>query len=161
MRTFTMQNLSFFFHNVEEMSGLKRSIKITVHFTCTSANVIYWITCTYCNKLYTDETGRRLGYRFLEHLPDVEINDKDGSKSVARHFNLPNYSKQHMAVCSLSLHLGSSESRKTLEHKFILQIGTFNHHGINEPFHSILFSTQLITLNHPVILSHRRCTTVS
>ena len=47
----------------------------------------------------------------------------DASKPVARHFNLPNHSKQHMAVCGLSLHLGSSESRKTLEQKFIFQIG--------------------------------------
>ena len=37
-----------------------------------------------------------------------------------------------MAVCGLSLHLGSSESRKTLEQKFIFQIGTLNPHRINE-----------------------------
>ena len=68
------------------------------------------------------------------HVHDVERNDKDASKPVARHFNLPNHSKQHMAVCGLSLHLGSSESRKTLEQKFIFQIGTLNPHGINERF---------------------------
>ena len=125
-----------FIHNVEKISGPKRSIKITDHFTCTSANVIYCITCTYCNKLYIGETGRRLGDRFREHLRDVERNDKDvdASKPVARHFNFPNHSKQHMAVCGLSLHLGSSESRKTLEQKFIFQIGTLNPHGINERF---------------------------
>ena len=43
-----------------------------------------------------------------------------------RHFNLQNHSKQHMASCGFSLHLGSSESRKTLEQKFIFQIGTLN-----------------------------------
>ena len=53
---------------------------------------------------------------------------------VARHLNLPNRSKQHMAVCGLSLNLGSSESRKTLEQKFIFQIGTLNPQGINERF---------------------------
>ena len=47
-------------------------------------------------------------------LRDVERNDKDASKPEARHFNLPNHSKQDIAVCSLSLHLGSSESHKTL-----------------------------------------------
>ena len=92
-----------FIHNVEKISGPKRSIKIIDHFTCTSANVIYCITCTYCNKLYIGETGRRLGDRFREHLRDVERNDKDASKPVARHFNLPNHSKQHMAVCGVSL----------------------------------------------------------
>ena len=106
-------------------------IKITDHFACTSANVI---TYTYCQKLYIGETGRRLGDRFREHLRDVERNVKDASKSVARHFHLLSHSKQHMAVCGLSLHLGSSESRKTLQQKFIFQIGTLNPYGINERF---------------------------
>ena len=74
-------------------SGPKQSIKITDHFTCTSANVIYCITCTLCKKLYIGETGRQLGDQFREHLRDVE---KD----------------QHMVVYGLSLHQGSTESRK-------------------------------------------------
>ena len=123
-----------FIYNVEKLSGPKRSIKITDHFTCTSANVINCITCTLCKKLYIGETGRRLGDQFREHLRDVEKDDKDASKPVARHFNLPNHSKQHMAVCGLSLHQGSTESRKTLEQKIIFQIGTVNPHGINERF---------------------------
>ena len=96
--------------NTSKISGPKRSVKITDRFTCTSANVIYCITCTLCNKLYIGETGRRLGDRFREHLRDVEKNDKDASKPVARHFNLPNHSKKHMAICGLSLHLGTTES---------------------------------------------------
>ena len=103
-----------FIHNVEKISGPKRSIKITDHFTCTSANVIYCISCTYCKKLYIGEMkkGRRRGDRFREHL----------------------HSKQHMAISSLSLQLGSSESRKTLGQKFIFQIGALNSLSINEPF---------------------------
>ena len=41
---------------------------------------------------------------------------------------------QFVAVCGLSLHPVSLESRKTLVQKFILQIGTLNPHGINEHF---------------------------
>ena len=103
---------------IEKISGPKRSIKITDHLTCTSANVIYCITCTFCNKLYIGGTGRRLGDRFREYVRDVERNDKDASKPVARRLNLPNHSKQRMAVCGLSLRLGSSECCKTLEQKF-------------------------------------------
>ena len=77
MRSLTMQ-ICPFIHNVEKISGPKRSIKIIDHFTCTSANVIYCITCTYCSKLYIGETGRRLGNRFREHLRDMERNDKWG-----------------------------------------------------------------------------------
>ena len=96
------------------------------------------------------ETGRRLGDWFREHLRDVERNDKDASKPVARHLNLPNHSKQHMAVCGLSLHLGSSESRKTLEQKFIFQIGTLNPHGINERFFiQLIYSCFLVTIFPP------------
>ena len=88
----------------------------------------------YCYKFYIGETGRRLGDWFREHFRDVELNDENTSKYVARHFNLPNHSKQHMTVCGLFLHLDNSESRKTLEQKFIFQIGTLNPHGITERF---------------------------
>ena len=40
---------------------------------------------------------------FEKNLLEVERNDKDASKPVARHSNLPNNSKQHMVVCLLSL----------------------------------------------------------
>ena len=90
-----------FIHNIEKISGSKRSIKIPDHFTCASANVIYFPTCTYCKKLFIGETGRRLGDRFREHLCDVERNDKEASRSVARHFNLLNHSKQHIVVWGL------------------------------------------------------------
>ena len=66
----------------------------------------------------------RLGDRFREHLRDVEKDDKDASKPVVRHFNLPNHSKEHMSVCGLSLHRGATDSRKNLEQRFIFQIGT-------------------------------------
>ena len=105
-----------FIHNVETLSEPKRSINITDHFTSTSTNATYCITCTYCKKLH------------------IERSDEDASKPVARHFNLPNYSKQHMVVCGLSQHLGSLESRKTLEQKFSSQISTLNPHSINERF---------------------------
>ena len=103
-----------FVQNADKISGPKRSVKITDRFTCTSANVIYCITCTLCKKLYNGETGRRSGDRFREHLRDVEKDDKDASKPVARHFNLPNHSKEHMSFCGLSLHQGITDSRKNL-----------------------------------------------
>jgi len=44
----------------------------------------------------------------------------------------PNHSMQHMAAYGVSLHQGNTESRKTLQQKFIFQIGTLNSNGINE-----------------------------
>ena len=121
-----------FVQNADKISGPKRSVKITDRFTCTSANVIYCITCTLCKKLYIGETGRRLGDRFRDHLRDVEKDDKDASKPVARHFNLPNHSNEPMSICGLSLHQGNTDSRKNLEQRFIFQIGTLNPHGIKK-----------------------------
>ena len=43
-------------------------------------------------------------FRLRQHLRDVEKDVKDASKPVARHFNLPNHSKEHMSICRLSLH---------------------------------------------------------
>ena len=79
---------------------------------------------------------RRLGDRFREHLRDVEKDDQNASKPVARHFNLPNHSNQHIVVCGLSLHQGSTESRKTLEQKFIFEIGLLILTVITNAFHS-------------------------
>ena len=42
--------------------------------------------------------------RFREHLRDVEKNDKDASKPVARHLYLVNHSSQHTTICGLSQH---------------------------------------------------------
>ena len=47
-----------------------------------------------------------------------------------------NHAKKHLAICGLSLHLGTTESRKNLEQKFIFQIGALNPHGINERYFS-------------------------
>ena len=71
---------------IEKMSGPKRSTKITDHFKCTSDDVIYLhnLACTYFIKLYIGETGRRLGDRFRELLRDLDRNDKDASKPVAK-----------------------------------------------------------------------------
>ena len=125
-----------FIQNADKISGPKRSVKITDRFTCTSSsvNVICSVTCTLCKNLHIGETGRRLGERFREHLRDVEKDDKDTSKPVARHFNLLNHSKQHEAICYLSLHQVTTESRKNLKQKFISQIGTLHPRGINERF---------------------------
>ena len=123
-----------FIHNVEKISGPKRSIKITGHFTCASDNVIYCITCTYCKKLYIDERGRRLGDRFREHLRDVKRDDRDASKPVARHFNLPNYSSAPYAslwAFPTSRQFGKPKNSRT---KTFVQISTLNPHGISERF---------------------------
>ena len=150
MRGPTLQNLSF--HSQRwKISGPEWSIKIFDRFTCISSNVVYYITCLYFKKLYICETGRRLGDRFREHLRDVEKDDKDASKPVARHFNVPHHTKQHMSICRLSLHLGNTESPKNLEQKFIFQIGTLNPNGYQRAlFVPLIYSSFYVTMPPPI-----------
>ena len=109
-----MQNMSFHLQRWE-IVGPKQSIKITDHCTCTSAIVIYCITCTLYKKLYIGETGRRLGDRFREHLRDVEKDDKrelkharfwdtnGNRKWVNFTFNLPSHNHIHIAKYLFSI----------------------------------------------------------
>ena len=70
-----------------------------------------------------DETGRRLGDRFREHLRAV-------------------MTKTHPSqwldtfICGLSLQLSNSESSKSLRQKFVCQMGTLNPYDINQRFSS-------------------------
>ena len=79
-----------------------------------------------------------------KHLRDVEKDDKNASKPVARHLNLPNLSMQHMSVCGLSLHQESTESRKTLNKNLFFKSALLILTASTNAFHStnlLLFST--------------------
>ena len=67
---------------------------------------------------------------------DIEKDDKNASKPVARHLNVPNHSEQHMAVCGHSLHPGSMESRKTLSRT---KIYFSNQHSQSSRYQQMLF----------------------
>ena len=102
-------------------------------------------------------TGGRLGDRFAEHLRDIERNERDVSKPVDSHWNLPNHSKQHLEVCGLPIHQDSSESYILLEQKFIFQIGTMNPHSINERFsisqYILVFNSSFSRRRFPTLFS--------
>ena len=71
----------------------------------------------------------------LHDLNDVDdFHEAKHSKLVA--LVLTRSRSSPISLCNIksSLHQGSTESRKTLEQKFIFQIGTLNPHGINERF---------------------------
>ena len=56
------------------------------------------------------------------------MSQRHASKPVAQHFNLPNHFKEHMSICDISLHQGTTDSRKNLEQRFIFQIGKSPRH---------------------------------
>ena len=123
-----------FINSKTKIRGPNGSYQVNDHFDCTTSNIIYCITCTLCNKLYIGESGRKLGDRFREHLLDVKNKGSDLSKPVARHFNLPDHSHEHMEICGIYLHLGNNETRKRKEQRLIFKLGTLAPNGINERF---------------------------
>ena len=61
-----------FIYNVEKLSGPKRSIiKITDHFTCTSANVIYCIHLHSLQKVIYRRNGNRVPYAKSYEVPSI------------------------------------------------------------------------------------------
>ena len=78
--------------------------------------------------------AKKTGHTHPPSPPSRETKVSSVNDFGANVFNLPKHSKKDMAVCRLSLHLGSSESCKTLEQKFIFQIGTLNPNGTNERY---------------------------
>ena len=123
-----------FINSKTHIRGPNGSYQVNDHFDCTTSNIIYCITCTLCNKLYIGESGRKLGDRFREHLLDVKNKGSDLSKPVARHFNLPGHSHEHMEICGIYLHLGNNETRKRKEQRLIFKLGALAPNGINERF---------------------------
>ena len=110
---------------------------------------MYCITRTLSRKVCIGEARRSLHDRFRKHLGDAEIDDKDGSKPVARHFNLSNHSQPNMGVFGLSLHLDNTESRKNIEQKLIFQTGTLGLGGINERVTNVAISFRcLVSTNY-------------
>ena len=102
----------------------KGSYQVKDHFDCITSNIIYYITCTLCNKLYIGESGRKLGDCFREHLLDVKNKESDLSKPVTRHFSHPDHSHEHMEICGINLHFGNNEKEKTKRHFETRELGS-------------------------------------
>ena len=129
-----MKQLLNFIFKANKISGPKRTVAITNHFTCISTNLIYCITCTLCKKKYT--SAKRAA-----DWVTVSANILEMSRSTIK--TLPNQSCDISTFPTILKNpwrfvafLGNTESRKkkNIEQKFIFQIGTLSPSGINERF---------------------------
>jgi len=98
-------------------SDRSRSLIISPVPQLMSCHVIYCITCSFCKKLYICETGRRLGDRFREHLRNVEKDDQNASKPVARHFKDVHANCYCASLLRTQIHATSSMSARALSTK--------------------------------------------
>ena len=67
----------------------KITSKCCSNFSCNSSNLIYYLKCCHCQKLYVGQTKRPFKQRLMEHFRD--INKKDVNKPMGVHFNIPNH----------------------------------------------------------------------
>ena len=108
-------------------------IKITGHFTCTSDNVIYCISCRKCPEtVYIGKTGRRLADRFREHRLDVLHKKID--LPVAQHLNSRGHSLEDVRVAVLKSGLVKKDVRLREETRQIFIFQTLAPRGINRDF---------------------------
>ena len=117
IRTPTMQNMSFYSQRWEDVGTQaihQDDWSFTLHNMHSLQKNIYQR-----NKKRTRWPIPRTPSWLIERR-------QNASKAVARLFNLPNHSEQHMAVCGLLLHEVSMEIRKTLEQKSALLILTLS-----------------------------------
>eukprot|EP00061_Rhincodon_typus_P000649 g12317.t1 len=85
-------------------------------FTCTSANVVYCISCSRCGLLYIGETKLRLGDCFVEHLRS--FHDKRQHLPVTNHFNSPSHALDNMSIlCLLQCH---NDATRRLEEQHLI-----------------------------------------
>ena len=75
-------------------------IQIPATQNCDSANGIYCIVCSKCNKLYVEETGLSFRKRITIHRADVRLK-KD--TAVATHFNSGSCRATHLRVLYLEV----------------------------------------------------------
>ena len=115
-------------HNVEKISGPKRIIKVTNHFTCASANVISCITCTNCKKVI-----RYCSLPFL-HINTLANHNSsirsDRRRPYARNVRIETFFKDGLCTVD-NTKLPCYTPPLTQRHSFILEI---------YPLYSFLFS---------------------
>ena len=58
----------------------------TPNNTCSTKNLVYDITCEYCNKRYIGETERTLHDRMLEHRCAATNLEKHPNNALAKHY---------------------------------------------------------------------------
>ena len=115
----------------QEINGPDSKWIIPSAYTCVSTNLVYFIKCLKCDKLYIGETKRMLSERFREHRRHIVKHFT--SSPVAQHFtssghNLSDLKVGVMAECS------SDRQRKTFEMRLINRLGTLDPKGINIDF---------------------------
>ena len=105
----------------------KKEFHILKSIDCDSSNLIYLINCNKCGKQYVGETGRKLKYRFTEHLRDLK---KNLDTTVAIHFNMADHSVEDISILGIDLLFKSDNYREHKEQLWINKLNTMQPVGL-------------------------------
>ena len=101
------------------------------HFSCTSNNVIYLITCTKCKKQYVGMTTKKLNIRLNHHRTSIFNKQKT---YLHTHFNLPDHSIENLKVQAIDKVEGKQDATsklRKLEKYWIKTLRTYQPIGLN------------------------------
>ena len=116
---------------------LKRNFPAKHSVCCKSHNLVYCLTCNICGLQYVGQTKRTFHVRLYEHFKDVQ--NKDPTKPLGRHFALPNHSQNDHHITSHILAFITKPSntsaalqmRLKFEREWIYRLRTNLPHGLN------------------------------
>jgi len=96
---------------------------------CNSANIIYLVNCTKCNKLYVGETKRQLKDRLNNHRSDIKLFK---NTTIAIHFNDTNHTVNNLKITPIEqLHTEDTRLRLQREKYWIKTLHTQYPEGLN------------------------------
>ena len=102
---------------------------VTDNLNCSSANIIYLITCSKCKIQYVGETGNALRVRMNAHRYCVRTN-KD--TPIGIHFNSVDHNISHLNVIPIEqLKVNNISDRRAREYFWQLTLGTIFPKGLN------------------------------
>lgn len=102
---------------------------VTQSLSCTSTNVIYGISCAFCDPeliIYVGQTKNSLRDRLNNHKSDISLGL---DKPIARHFTLPGHNKSVLRICALEQTISTKLDSK--EATWIHRLGTSVAPGLN------------------------------
>ena len=92
-------------------------------------NIIYIITCTFCQKHYIGKTKHPLHLRLKQHL--YQIQRTDSHTTLYTHFR--SHPITHLNISGLECGVRwTSGQRKLMEHRWIEKLNTVIPNGLNE-----------------------------
>ena len=116
--------------------------KIIHHINCKSANLVYAIRCSYCEKIvYVGETGDTIYTRMQNHLSQIRRNNK--YEPVPIHFNGPSHSIKHFRIIAIEKLYTPDKTYRQLRIRGSMGVNRYSH----LPMASIE-SSNIVTNNH-------------